>query len=55
MKYQAELVNNQGCVFDASEFNSIKSALSWSRGRGNKYKLILSIQGVPVKQFNIGK
>ena len=41
MKYQAELINNQGCVFDKSRFNSKKSAHSWASGRGG-CKLILS-------------
>ena len=40
MKYIAELVNKQGCVFDKSEFNSKKSAHKWASGRGGcKLKL----------------
>ncbi len=41
MKYTAELVNDQGCVFDRSQFNSKKAAHEWASGRGG-CKLILS-------------
>ena len=34
MKYKAELVNYQGCVFDSGSFNSVKTASQWAKGRG---------------------
>lgn len=40
MKYTAECVNKQGCVFDAADFNSKKAAHSWASGRGG-CKLVL--------------
>jgi len=56
MKYSAELVNKQGCVFDKSDFSSKKAAHNWATGRGG-CKLVLSQTNVrgerhAVAEFN---
>lgn len=52
MKYKAQLVNKNGCVFDRSEFDTVKEAKSWAKDRGTliKYKLVL-IDGENRKEY----
>lgn len=45
MKYTAELVNKQGCVFDKAEFNSKKTIHEWASGRGECKLVLSSIDG----------
>ena len=52
MKYQAKLVNSQGCEFDNGKFNSVSSAKKWAKGRGGKYKLVI-IDGENRVEYNV--
>ena len=43
LKYKAELVNVEGCVFDVAESNSKARLKKWARGRSGSYRVVLSI------------
>jgi hypothetical protein len=44
MKYRVELANDQGCVYDRDEFNTLAEAMGWARRRTqNEYNIKVCI------------
>ena len=43
-KYNAILINSEGCVFDSTTGNNIKHLRSWAIGRGGEYTLEVSLR-----------
>lgn len=42
MKYRVNLIDNDGCNFDNGEFNNIKTAKDFARGRCGNYTVYIN-------------
>lgn len=43
-KYNASLINDQGCSFDVGSFKNMKDLKSWARGRGGCYSVYINTE-----------